>query len=147
MTALSAGFHSAWARLLRAALLAEARVLAPPPSPPLHLRDLPELPGTGPVLIRALLAPARSGLFITRSDLMSAAAATGMGARAGGREFTLRALLDSDEPAIFGWLAEHAAGWANRHRADVPSLPRIAEHWLGRAQASVRVLQQLPQPA
>ena len=147
MTALPAGFHPAWARLLRAALLAEARVLAPPPSPPLHLRDLPELPGTGPVLIRALLAPARSGLFITRSDLMSAAAATGMGARAGGREFTLRALLDSDEPAIFGWLAEHAAGWANRHRADVPSLPRIAEHWLGRAQASVRVLQQLPQPA
>jgi TorA maturation chaperone TorD len=147
MTALSAGFHSAWARLLQAALLAEARLLAPPPSPPLHLRDLPELPGAGPDLIRALLAPSRSGLFITRSDLTSAAAATGMGARAGGREFTLRALLDSDQAAIFGWLAEHAAGWADRHRADVPSLPRIAEHWLGRAQASVRVLQQLPQPA
>ena len=147
MATLSAGFHSAWARLLRAALLAEARVLAPPPSPPLHLRDLPELPGTGPVPIRALLAPARSGLFITRSDLMSAAAATGMGARAGGREFTLRMLLDSDPPAISGWLAGHATGWADRHRADIPSLPRIAEHLLSRAQASVRVLQQLPQPA
>jgi len=32
MSAVSAGFHSAWARLLRAAVLAEARVLAPPPS-------------------------------------------------------------------------------------------------------------------
>ncbi len=147
MTALSVGFHSAWAQLLRAVLLAEARVLAPPPSPPLHLRVVPELPGTGPDLVRALLAPARSGLFITRSDLMSAAAATGLGARAGGREFTLRALLDSDQPAIFGWLAEHAAGWAKRHRADIPSLPHIAEHWLGRAQASIRALQQLPQPA
>jgi hypothetical protein len=146
MTGLSAGFHSAWARLLRAALLAEARLLAPPPSAPLHLRDMPE-PGTGPDLVRALLAPSRSGLFITRSDLMSAAAAAGLGARAGGREFTLRALLDSDRPAISGWLAEHAARWAKRHRADVPSLPRIAEHWLGRAQASARVLQQLPQPA
>ena len=108
---------------------------------------MPELPGAGPHLVRALLAPSRSGLFVTRSDLMTAAAATGLGARAGGREFTLRALLDSDRPAIFGWLAEHAAGWAKRHRADIRSLPRIAEHWLGRAQASVRVLQQIPQPA
>jgi TorA maturation chaperone TorD len=147
MTALSAGFHAAWARLLRAALLAEARVLAPPPSAPLHLRDVPELPGAGPDLVRALLAPSRSGLFITRSDLISAAAAAGLGARAGGRELTLRTLLDSDGPAVSGWLAEHAARWAKRHRADIPALPRIAEHWLGRAQASVRVLQQLPQPA
>ena len=147
MTALSPGFHSAWARLLLEALLAEARVLAPPPSPPLHLRNVPELPGTGPDLVRALLAPARSGLLITRNDLMSAAAATGLGARAGGREFTLRMLLDSDPPAISGWLAGHAAEWAKQHRADIPSLPRIAAHWLSRAQASVRVLQQLPQPA
>jgi TorA maturation chaperone TorD len=147
MTALSAGFHCAWARLLRGALLAEAGALAPPPSPPLHLRDVPELPGAGPDLARALLAPARSGLLITRNDLMSAAVATGLGARAGGREFTLRTLLDSDRPAISAWLAGHAAGWARQHRADTASLPRIAEHWLGRAQASVRVLQQLPQPA
>ena len=143
MTALPAGFHPAWARLLRAALLAEARVLAPPPSPPLHLRDVPELPGTGPDLFRALLAPARSGLLITRGDLMSAAAATGLGARAGGREFTLRALIDSDRPAISRWLAGHAAWWAKRHLADASSLPGIAEHWLGRAQTSQRVLQRL----
>ena len=147
MIALSAGFHSAWARLLREALLAEAGVLAPPQPPPLHLRDVPELPGAGPELVRALLAPARSGLLITRSDLMSAAGASGLGARAGGREFILRTLLDSDPPAISGWLAGHAARWAERHRADIPSLPRIAEHWLGRAQASVRVFQRLPQPA
>jgi len=144
MTALSAGFHSAWARLLLEALLAEARVLTPPPSPPLHLRHVPELPGAGPDLVRALLAPARSGVLITRNDLMSAAAAAGLGARAGGREFTLRTLLDSGQPAVSGWLAGHAAWWAKQHRADVASLPRIAEHWLGRAQASAGVLQQLP---
>ena len=144
MTALSAGFHSAWARLLRAALLAEARVLVSPQCPPLHLRDVPELPGAGPDLVRALLAPARSGLLITRNDLMSAAAAAGLGARAGGREFALRTLLDSGQPAVSGWLAGHAAWWAKQHRADVASLPRIAEHWLGRAQASAGVLQQLP---
>jgi hypothetical protein len=147
MTALPSAFHAAWAPLLRTALLAETRELAPPPSPPLHLRDLPGLPGAGPDLVRALLAPARSGLIITRHDLMSAAAAAGLGIRAGGREFTLRALIDTDRATVSGWLAGHAAWWARRHRADIPSLPRIAGHWLGRAQASIRVLGQLPQPA
>jgi TorA maturation chaperone TorD len=144
MAALPAGFHPAWARLLRSALLSEARELAPPPSPPLHLRDLPELPGPGPELIRALLAPARSGLIITRNDLMSAAAAAGLGARLGGREFTVRALIDSDPAAMSGWLAGHAAWWAERHRADIALLPGIAGLWLGRAQASLHVLRQLP---
>jgi TorA maturation chaperone TorD len=141
------GFHAAWARLLRAVLLAEARELEPPRSAPLHLRDMPELPGQGPDLLRALLAPARSGLLITRHDLMSAAAAAGLGARPGSREFTLRSVLASDPAAISGWLARHAARWAERHRADLPALKGIAEHWLARAQASTRVLQQLPQPA
>jgi hypothetical protein len=147
MAAVPSAFHTAWARLLRSALLAQARELAPPPSPPLHLRDMPELPGPGPDLARALLAPARSGLVITRNDLMSAAAATGLGARVGGREFTLRALLDSDPAAISRWLADHAARWAERHRADLPALHGVAGHWLARAQASRRALGQLPQPA
>jgi len=144
MAALPSGFHTAWARLLRAALLSEAREIAPPPSPPLHLRDLPELPGPGPDLIRALLVPARSGMIIIRNDLVSAAAAAGLGARLGGREFTLRALIDSDPAAMSGWLAGHAAWWAERHRADIPPLPVIAGHWLARAQASMHVLRQLP---
>jgi TorA maturation chaperone TorD len=147
MSALSPGFHREWARLLRAALLSEARELAPPPSPPLHLRDLPELPGPGPDLVRALLAPARSGLIITRNDLASAAAAAGLGARIGGREFTLRALIDSDPVAISGWLAGHAAWWTERHRADISPLPGIAGLWLGRAQASMHTLRQFTQPA
>ena len=144
--------YAAWARLLRRVLLAEARTLAPPPSRPLHLRDVPELTGAGPGggldgLTRALLAPARSGLLITRSDLAGAAGAAGLGVRAGGRAFAFRALIDSDRAAMARWLAGHAAWWAERHRADIPALAGIAEHWLGRAQASMRVLQRLPQPA
>ncbi len=148
MITLPSGFHSAWARLLRKALLDEARALAPPPSWPLHLRDVPELPDPGSGdFARALLAPVRSGLLITRSDLANAAAATGLGGRAGGRAFALRALIEQDRAATFGWLAQCAAWWTQRHRASIPSLASIAQHWLGRAQASLRVLEQIPQHA
>jgi TorA maturation chaperone TorD len=148
----SADYYAGWARLLRRALLAEARALAPPPSRPLHLRDVPDLPAAGSGgglddLVRTLLAPARSGLLITRHDLTGAAAATGLGIRVSGRAFALRALIDSDRAAMSRWLAGHAAWWAERHRADIPSLAGIAEHWLGRAQASMHVLLRLPQLA
>jgi hypothetical protein len=142
MTALSSPFHREWARLLREALLEEARTLPPPPSPPLHLRNMAGLPDPDSGQFSgALLAPARSGLLITRSDLVTAAAATGLGARAGGRAFILRALIDSDRSATFGWLAQQATSWARSHRGNLASLQGIARHWLGRAQASLDALE------
>jgi TorA maturation chaperone TorD len=148
MTRLSSGFHVAWARLLREALLHEALALAPPPATPLHLRDVPGLPGPGSGdFTRALLAPVRSGLIITRTDLANAAAATGLAARVGARAFMLRSLLAQDPPATFGWLAQHAAWWARRHQASSPALGRIAQHWLASAQTTLRSLEQIPQPA
>jgi TorA maturation chaperone TorD len=148
MAALPSAFHSAWARLLREALLQEARALAPPPPLPLHLRQVPDLPDPeSSHFAPALLAPVRSGLIITRSDLADAATATGLGARVGGRAFMLHALIESDRAATFGWLAEHAAWWVARHRAGDPSLQGISRHWLGRAQASLHALQRTAQLA
>ena len=146
MTTLPAGSHSAWARMLRQALLTDARSLAPPAAMPLHLRDVPELPEPhSKEFARAVLAPARSGLLFTRHDLTSTATATGLAARVGGRVFALRALLEQDRAATFGWLAQHAARWARVHRDSVPALGRIAEHWLGRAHATQRALEQISQ--
>ncbi len=148
MTSLPSGFHAAWARLLRDALLDEARALDPPPSQPLHLRDVPQLPDTGSdAFIRGLLAPVRSGLLITRHDLAGAAGALGLAARAGGRAFVLRALISQDREATFGWLAGRAKWWAERHRAGDPPLRGVARHWLGRAQASFLALDQTPMEA
>ena len=148
METLPSPFHRAWAQLLRQALLAETRVLTPPPAIPLHLRHVALIPDPGSRdFPRALLAPVRSGLLITRSDLANAAAATGLAARTGGRAFALRALLQQDRAATFRWLAQHAAWWAGRHRASIPPLGRIAQHWLGRAQASLHTLEQIPQHA
>jgi nitrate reductase delta subunit len=148
MITLPSPFHAAWARLLRQALLAEARALAAPPAWPLHLRDLPQLPDPAAKdFARALLAPVRSGLLLTRSDLTDAAAAAGLAARAGGRAFMLRALIEQDSTATFGWLAQQAARWARRHQASAAALGRIARHWHGRAQATRHILDQIPQPA
>ena len=145
-SALPAAFASAWARLLRQAVLGEAQALAPPPATPLHLRDVPELPDPDSAgFLRALLAPACSGLLITRRDLSAAAASAGLGARTGSRAFTLRALIEQDREATFAWLAERAAWWAARHEADIRYLAFIAQHGLGRAQASQRGLAQLSQ--
>jgi TorA maturation chaperone TorD len=147
-SALPATFPAAWARLLRQAVLCEAEDLAPLPTMPLHLRDVPELPDPDSAgFLRALLAPASSGLLITRCDLSAAAASAGLGARAGGRAFTLRALIEQDRQATFAWLAQRAAWWAEQHQADTHCLPFIAQHWLGRAQASLRALAQISQNA
>ena len=148
MTRLPTGFHAAWARLLRKALLHEALALAPPRVTPLHFRDMPDLPGPGSGdFTRALLAPARSGLLITRGDLVKATAATGLASRVGTRAFTLQSLTGQDPAATFAWLARQAAWWARRHRASVPALGRIAQHWLARAEATLHTLTHIPQPA
>jgi hypothetical protein len=141
MSGLPSSFHAAWARLLREALLEEAQALGPPPAQPLHLRDVPELPDVGSdAFVRGLLAPVRSGLLITRRGLADAAAEMGLASRAGGRAFILRALIDQDREAIFGWLAGRAAWWAARHLADDPPLGSVARHWLARARASLFAL-------
>ena len=141
MTGLPSSFHAAWARLLREALLEEAQALPPPPAQPLHLRDVPDLPRAGSDdFVRGLLAPVRSGLLITRRGLADAAAEMGLASRAGGRAFILRALIDTDREATFGWLAGRAAWWAARHRADHPPLGGVARHWHARAQASLLAL-------
>lgn len=143
MTTLPAGFHTMWARLLRDALLGEARALEPPPITPLHLRDVPGLPDAGDDgFVRALLAPARSGLLITRHDLASAAADIGAGARAGGRAFILSALIGQDRAAAHRWLARRARWWEERHRAAGPPLACIARHWQTRAQTTLALLDQ-----
>jgi TorA maturation chaperone TorD len=148
MTTLPSVFHREWALLLRQALLQETRPLAPPPPTPLHLRDVPELPDLGSEgFPQALLAPVRSGLLITRSELVCAAASTGLAARAGGRAFMLRTLIEQDPAATISWLAEQAAWWIQRHRASVPTLGPIAQHWLRKAQASLSILESALQHA
>jgi hypothetical protein len=135
----AAPFYAAWARLLAAALHAEAQVLSAPRSPALHLRERPSPPDTDAgldPLVRALLAPARSGLLLTRADLVRGAHGTGLAPRAGERAFVLRSLLGQDPTATLGWLVAEADRWAERHRAAEPVLGDVARAWRTRAEAT-----------
>jgi hypothetical protein len=139
-------FHAAWAELLERALLAEAADLEPPATSPLHLRDTPGLPEAsegGGALVGILLAPARSGLILTRWDLARGAAGLGLGLRMGERAFALRSMLAQDPQATLAWLTGEAAGWAARHRQTEATLGDIGRHWRQRAETTLALLLEL----
>jgi TorA maturation chaperone TorD len=134
-------FYRGWGELLREALDAEARAHGPAPETlPLHLRAAPGLAdpagGESEEFLRSLLAPARSGIILTRADLGRASRALGLGARAGGRAFTLKSLLGQDAAAVLDWLAAECAGWAARHAARRALLGPAAAWWETRARTT-----------
>lgn len=134
---------SAWADLLRAAVLAELTHLGPLEALPVHLRDgdhtlaRPDA-GLGD-LCASVLAPARSGIVVTRSDLLRAAADLGVGARLGERAFVLRSMLEQSPGPTLGWLAELAERWA-AHHGSAHDLGAIAGVWKERATAAAAQL-------
>ncbi|HEU4597935.1 MAG TPA: molecular chaperone TorD family protein [Pyrinomonadaceae bacterium] len=143
--------YRGWGELLMKALLAEVSVVGEQGALPAHLRDAEGLadPRAGEVeeFLQTLLAPARSGLILVRSDLSRAARALGLGARAGERKFTLKSLLGQDAAGVLGWLAEEAAAWTRRHRARREALGAVAAWWESRAASSAALLGELASEA
>jgi hypothetical protein len=139
--------YAEWAGLLRDALLAEAVDLGVPERMPVHLRDVPPVDAGGlDDLLAGLLAPARSGIVLTRTHLAAAARHTGLGLRLGNRTTILRALIGQDPAAAFGALSEQARHWQARHRADQPVIGPAAQHWADRAAATADLLTAGGQP-
>jgi hypothetical protein len=144
-------FYRGWGELLTGALLAEASAVGAQDALPAHLREAGALtdPRGSPVeeFLQTLLAPARSGMILVRSDLGRAARSLGLGARAGERKFTLKSLLGQDAAGVLGWLAVEASAWAARHRARRSALGAVAEWWESRAAESAALLGELAEEA
>jgi TorA maturation chaperone TorD len=140
-------FYRRWGELLLDALLEEAASAAAPAALPLHLREAPELAdpraATADEFLHSLLAPARSGLILTRADLARAAHTLGAGLRAGERKFALKSLLGQDAAGALAWLAEEATAWAVRHARRRVALGEVAEWWTRRAEATATLLHEL----
>lgn len=132
-------FYREWAALVRTALAAELGELGPLERLPLHLRSVggfPPAESPARELLPAILAPARSGMVLTRADIARGAATIGVGLRMGERRFVLEAMFGQDARGTLEWLAGEAAGWEARHldRVDVHGV--IARHWTERAAAA-----------
>ena len=140
-------FYRRWAKLLLEALLEEAAHLGPPAALPLHLREAPGMvdprEANADDFPQSLLAPARSGLILTRADLARAAHALGAGLRAGERKFALKSLLGQDGEGALAWLAGEASAWAVRHARRRDALGQVAEWWSQRAEATATLLREL----
>jgi Nitrate reductase delta subunit len=135
-------FHRRWARLLGAALAAEAAALGTLRDAPLAHREAPRLdpPGLvgGAAFVDQLLAPARTGFVLVRADLAAAGRELGLGLRLAERRYVLGALMAQDARATLQWLAEHASSWAARHEWDF---------WACRAAAASRLLAEAAEAA
>ncbi len=135
--------YVAWAALLRDALIAEAAARPDPAGPrelSLHLRDVPAAPasaGSVDDVMAVLLAPARSGIVLTRGHLGQAARHGSLGLRLGDRRRMLRSLLEQEPAATLDWLIAHARQWEHRHRSDRDRVGASAAFWADRAASTV----------
>jgi TorA maturation chaperone TorD len=140
-------FYRRWGELLLEALLEEAASVGTPAALPLHLREAPEVvdprAASADDFLQSLLAPARSGLILTRADLARGAHTLGAGLRAGERKFALKSLLGQDAAGALAWLAMEASAWAVRHARRRDALGEVAEWWTRRAEATATLLHEL----
>ena len=154
---LASGALPAWASLTAQAVAAEfvaaefavsqftgAGSTVPPAGGrlPLALRAAPPALAVGcPLsdLLTAIVAPARSGIILTRGSLAQGADRAGVGHRIGERRFTLRAMLEQDAPATLGWLHREARLWSARH-AGRPAGDITSRWWSRRAARTAGLL-------
>ncbi len=126
-----------WQELLCGVLKDEAAELGAILGTPLHLRAAPEWPAATESMdswLDVLLAPAVSGIILTRADLDRAGRDLGLGLRAAERRVTLRSFLAQAPKPVFRWLAGEAEAWQARHAAWEPIIGDIAVFWRARAE-------------
>ena len=144
---LALGAYRRWAELLRETLAEEAGRAGPPAVLPAHLRTAIGLPDPradgGDAFLRALLAPVRSGIVLTRAALGTMARELGLGLRAGERRFALKGLLGQDAQATLAALAAFARKEELAHRRREGLLGESAGFLARRAGHTARFLSEL----
>jgi TorA maturation chaperone TorD len=136
--------YRSWASTLRDCLRGEWERFPAPAALPLHLREAPAFapePGAAP-LTDALLAPARSGMIVTRSDLARAARALDLGLRAGERRYVLASFMEQDPHRTVAWLADEAERLAAAYLNHIDTA-EVARYWSARVQGTASFLRAL----
>lgn len=110
----------AWAGALRAELAVELTDLGEPDRLPVALRESAPLPEEPAEALRCITAPARTGVVLTRTDVVAAARELGIGVRMGERAFAIRSMVEQDPAGVTAWLAATAQA-ACRSYGDRPA--------------------------
>lgn len=144
-------FYQKWGETLSAALMDELEAAGQPLQLPLHLREssgLRDPRGSGvEEFMQSLLAPARSGMILTRADLLRAGRALGLGLRMGERKFILRSLFNQNPQGVLDWLLREAADWQEHHRRNLTLPGVIGAAWLEKTQNAEKLLEELRREA
>lgn len=140
-------FYRRWGKLLLDALLEEAASTGMPAALPLHLREAPAMSDprltNADEFLQTLLAPARSGMILTRSDIARGAHEIGAGLRAGERKFALKSLFGQDAAGALAWLAGEADAWELLHTRRRETHGCVADWWGARARSTAKLLREL----
>ena len=144
---LGGDFYAAWAALLDDVLTEEMRAAAAPTELPAHLREAPKLPdprrrGAG-AFLSGVLAPARSGMIVTRDDLATLGRSLRLGLRIGERRYVLEHLISQEPVAVLLGLRDHAEARAERYGALHPVFGPVSTFWTERARATAELLGEL----
>lgn len=148
---IAPNFYRRWGETLSQALCDEIETVGRQGQLPLHLRQSfglvdPRQSETEEFL-QSLLAPARSGMIITRADLARASLKLGLGLRMGERRFILKSLFNQNARATLDWLLTETAAWQERHQESREMLGAIAAAWLERVEDAAKLLEELKQSA
>ena len=144
---LGTEFQVRWAALAGEVLLAEAAWAGRPARLPVHLESAPPLPDPrregGKAFLSGLLAPVRSGIVLTRTDLARLASALGMGTGITQRRRALEDLLSYDPTAVLTALGDAALESAERHEGRVATLGATGAFWADRARMAADLFGEL----
>ncbi len=140
-------FYQRWGRVLKGALFEEIERVERQSGLPLHLRQASQLADPreqgAEEFLRSLLAPARSGMIITRADLARAARRMGLGLRLGERRFILGSLFNQNPQGVLEWLLKEASLWQKRHLQSQTALGIGAAAWHERTRAAAKLLREI----
>ena len=141
---LGGAFHGYWAVMLRETLEDEVREGGPVTVLSAHLDDAPPLPDPredgATSFLKAMLAPVRSGMILTRADLGRISQALELGLRAGERRYAMEHLLGQDAAGVLRALADEAGRQAAAHEGRAGTCGAAATFLAGRAFATAALL-------
>jgi len=147
MKSIASPFYLCWSEILEKVLVEEANALGKPRIISQHLSENlslhdPREKGFEDFL-NSLIAPARSGMILTRDDFARAANELNLGIRIGERKFMIKSLFGQNHKLVLSWLSNEADTWLKWYQSQEKIFGETAKAWIGKASATKQLLKEM----